>query len=194
MAALDYLSRAGLTVEAVADKLRVSPVERMTSELQQYIVAHKAELLIELAGTLAGPVLTAANDSPEALAWLGRVACLLGCSPAYLLERGFVDRHDLVEQHQTHPRFAANLIRSNPAWMPQPRPPEQHQHNERRQPQHTYNTAGTATPEWIAARDAFHAHALGGCPHCCPPLNRYCETGGVLRARYVSETITLETP
>lgn len=30
MAALDYLRRAGLTVESVADRLRVSPVERIT--------------------------------------------------------------------------------------------------------------------------------------------------------------------
>ena len=49
MAALDYLSRAGLTVEAVAGKLRASPLERITPELRQYIVAHKVELLIELA-------------------------------------------------------------------------------------------------------------------------------------------------
>lgn len=52
MAALDYLRRAGLTVEAVADKLRVSPLERITPELRGFIVEHKAGLLAELgAGT-----------------------------------------------------------------------------------------------------------------------------------------------
>lgn len=48
MAALDYMHRAGLTVEAVADKLRVSPVERITPEVCQYITDHKAALLAEL--------------------------------------------------------------------------------------------------------------------------------------------------
>lgn len=53
MAALDYLSRAGLTVEAVAGKLRASPVERITPELRRFIIEHKVELLVEL---------TAANE------------------------------------------------------------------------------------------------------------------------------------
>lgn len=48
MAALDYLRRAGLTVEAVADKLRISPFERITPELHRFIVEHKAGLLAEL--------------------------------------------------------------------------------------------------------------------------------------------------
>lgn len=57
MAALDYLHRAGLTVEAVAGKLRASPVERITPELRRFIVEHKVELLIEL---------SAANDPQSA--------------------------------------------------------------------------------------------------------------------------------
>lgn len=52
MAALDYLHRAGLTVEAVADKLRVSPRERITQEACQYISDHKAALLAELAAAM----------------------------------------------------------------------------------------------------------------------------------------------
>jgi hypothetical protein len=59
MAALEYLHRAGLTVEAVAGKLRVSPVERITPELRRFIVAHKVELLAEL---------SAANEITAALA------------------------------------------------------------------------------------------------------------------------------
>lgn len=61
MAALDYLHRAGLTVEAVAGKLRASPVERITPELRGFIIEHKVELLIELA---------AANDPLPSRAWL----------------------------------------------------------------------------------------------------------------------------
>lgn len=52
MAALDYLHRAGLTVEAVADKLRVSPRELITQEACQYIADHKAALLAELAAAM----------------------------------------------------------------------------------------------------------------------------------------------
>ncbi|MDH0424839.1 hypothetical protein [Stutzerimonas stutzeri] len=52
MAVLDYLHRAGLTVEAVADKLRVSPRELITQEACQYIADHKAALLAELAAAM----------------------------------------------------------------------------------------------------------------------------------------------
>jgi len=48
MAALDYLRRAGLTVVTVADKLRITPVERITPALRQHIMSHKAEILAEL--------------------------------------------------------------------------------------------------------------------------------------------------
>lgn len=37
-----------------------------------------------------------------------------------VLERGFIDRHDLAEQHRKHPRFAARLIHTHPAWSAQP--------------------------------------------------------------------------
>lgn len=52
MAALDYLRRAGLTVEAVDDKLRASPVERITPEVRHYITSHKVALLAELAAAM----------------------------------------------------------------------------------------------------------------------------------------------
>lgn len=45
---------------------------------------------------------------------------------------------------------------------------------------------------WIAARNAYHAHALGGCPHCYPPRQRHCIAGAELRARYDHETHILE--
>ena len=57
MAVLDYLRLAGLTVESVADRLRVSPVERITDPLRHFIREHRAELLAEL---------NAANDARAA--------------------------------------------------------------------------------------------------------------------------------
>ncbi|WKN20629.1 hypothetical protein [Azotobacter vinelandii] len=57
MAALDYLSRAGLAVEVIGDKLRLRPVERITDAVRQYLREHRAELLAEL---------TAANDHQPA--------------------------------------------------------------------------------------------------------------------------------
>ena len=48
--------------------------------------------------------------------WLSSVADLLECEPADLLERGFIDHHDLVEQCGIQPRYAARLIRSHPEW------------------------------------------------------------------------------
>ena len=115
MAALDYLRRAGLAVEVIGDKLRLRPVERITDSVRQFVCDHKAEIQAEL---------IAANESPpgqgqsevEADRWLNAVAHLLECSPAYLLKHDFIDRHDLAEQYDTPPHFAAKLIQSNPAW------------------------------------------------------------------------------
>lgn len=53
MAALDYLRRAGLSVERVADRLRVSPAKHITDNVRDFIREHRAELLAEL---------SAAND------------------------------------------------------------------------------------------------------------------------------------
>lgn len=52
VAALDYLRQAGLNVEAVAGKLRVSPVELLTGEARQFITTNKAALLKELSAHL----------------------------------------------------------------------------------------------------------------------------------------------
>jgi hypothetical protein len=107
------------------------------------------------------PTQPGTNDNPtqgpskvETTRWLVHVAHLLGCSPAYLLGRGFLTTDDLAELCGTHPRFAARLIRSHPAWSP-PAPMadptiEQHDAGE---PKHIYHSAATASPEWREARD-----------------------------------------
>lgn len=133
------------------------------------------------------PAIIEALSTPPAQAWewLERLANLLGCSSSYLLDHGFVDRHDLIEQHQWHPRSAAKLIRSHPDWRQPTAVRNEHaQAEESCELELAYHTAGIVSPAWIAARDAFHAHALGGCPQCHPALGRYCEQGVELRANY----------
>lgn len=48
MAALNYLRRAGLAVDLDGDRLCVSPVERITELLRQYIREHRPALLAEV--------------------------------------------------------------------------------------------------------------------------------------------------
>ncbi len=57
MAALDYLRRAGLAVEANGDRLRLRPADRITDAVRQFVRDHRAELLAEL---------SAANDAQTA--------------------------------------------------------------------------------------------------------------------------------
>ena len=74
------------------------------------------EIAMALAGTLTQQP-TPVMDGED---WLRRVADQLGASPDYLMEKGFIDRHDLaVQQHQS-PKAVASLIRSNPAWRAPP--------------------------------------------------------------------------
>lgn len=99
--------------------------------------------------------LRASNDvSAEAQSCLPRVACLLECSPVYLLELGFIDRHDLAEQRRIHPRFVVPLFRSIFAWVqelpstPVPNAPELEYNRVR-----CALTPARTTPEWCRALD-----------------------------------------
>lgn len=51
------------------------------------------------------------------------------------------------------------------------------------EPQHFIQTAVTASPEWLAARDAFYHHLMP-CRACHAPVGRYCPAGAELRQRY----------
>lgn len=63
MAALDYLRRAGLAVEANGDRLRLRPADRITDAVRQFVRDHRAELLADLsAANDAQP----ANEPPQA--------------------------------------------------------------------------------------------------------------------------------
>lgn len=153
-------------------------------------------------------------------AWLDHVAALLDTSAGTLLDRGLIDLDDLAEQHRTHPRFAARLIETSPAWhrislvrdevrAPYAREPalsrnsfahelrawevrtkcEPTEVNKGNTPTRESEASKTGTryhhaPEWLAARDAFHSHAVGNCNDCYPPAGRYCPTGARLLALY----------
>lgn len=95
MAALDYLRRAGLTVEAVAEKLRASPVERITPEIRQYIVSHKDELLTELA----------AGWPPQPRTWLH----LLALADGRLIQRTG-DLGTAAVEEEARLQFGAELL------------------------------------------------------------------------------------
>ncbi|UCO97515.1 hypothetical protein LF844_23095 [Metapseudomonas lalkuanensis] len=178
---LEQAQAAGVLLVLVDGRLTWEADHLPPAELLAKLIAHKAEIIEALSAT---------NDLlPHAWEWLTRLADLLGCSPAYLLEHGFVDRHDLAEQCHIHPRFAARLICSHPDWCQTSEHSVQEEAAEFRE-QYARTREGATVdaqlaPSWIAARDAFHAHALGGCPHCYPPLGRYCTTGAELRTRYI---------
>lgn len=181
MSAIELLNRAkaeGVLLLLVDGKLIWEAAQTPAADLLARLSAHKPEI-IEALYRVNCP-------SPQAWEWLAHLASLLDCSPTYLLDRSFVDHHDLVEQHQLHPRYAAKLIRSHPDWR-QPGAPRQQCAQAREgssESQHARHTAATAAPAWLAARDAFHAHTLGCCPYCFPALGRYCVTGAELRACY----------
>ncbi|WP_409302888.1 hypothetical protein [Pseudomonas sp. KCJK8993] len=48
MAALNYLHRAGLAAEQEGEWLRVTPADRITAGLRQFVRNHRAELLADL--------------------------------------------------------------------------------------------------------------------------------------------------
>lgn len=181
MSAIELLEQAkteGVLLLLVDGKLIWEAAQTPAADLLAQLTAHKPEI-IEALSTVSCP-------PPQSREWLAHLASLLDCSPAYLLDRGFVDHHDLAEQHQLHPRSAAKLIRSHPDWRQPGAHREQHTQarGESSESQHAHHTAATAPPAWLSARAAFHAHALGVCPHCYPALGRYCVTGAELRARY----------
>ena len=62
--------------------------------------------------------------------------------------------------------------------------------NDTYQPQYIIQTAATASPEWIAARDLYIGHLMT-CRDCYAPGGRYCATGADLRQQY--NTITEES-
>lgn len=187
MSAVELLKRAqakGVLLVLTDGRLTWEADHQPPADLMAELIAHKVEII---------QALSAANEpTAKTLEWLATVASLLQCSPDYLLRNGFVDRHDLTEQHQHPPRFAARLIRSHPQWRAPAGFSEQYTREDGHEPYEPQNADEVISPAWIAARDAYHAHAFGACPRCYPPLKRHCLIGAELRARYDHEPHILE--
>lgn len=165
------------------------------SELLEEIRAHRLEIIETLRG--------ACDPSPRAWDWLACVARLLACSPEYLLERRFLLPEELSGLCRSHPSIAARAIRTHPDWL---RPSDCFgRRREGMAPSETAvlrdqyarvregSAAGThSSTIWLAARDAYHRHALGGCPVCYPRGGRHCKIGAELRVCYDHEASVLE--
>jgi hypothetical protein len=82
-----------------------------------------------------------------------------------------------LEQHQ-QPRTERMPARDGPPLVDGPPLGEDHD-----QPQQFIQTAITASPEWLAARDAFYHHLMA-CRSCYAPTGRYCPASAELHQRY----------
>jgi hypothetical protein len=71
------------------------------------------EIVKALAGTLGAPAVIPVSTCH----WLPRVAQLLGVLPTDLLEGGYLDAHDLIEQTSASAEQLAEQIRRGPAWI-----------------------------------------------------------------------------
>lgn len=128
----------------------------------------------------------ATNDSlnQQKVIWLVSVAGLLGCSPTYLQEHGFIDDNDLIEQCSTAPRLAARLVRSHPDWTTMATLPSHQMPADRSDDLsiHLHHTA-TISPSWCQAHDLYLQHLMT-CRSCYAPTSHYCAAGAELRNRY----------
>lgn len=200
-ALIEQTNTAGIMLALNGDRLTWSASKEPSPELLAQLREGKAQIIEHL--------------RQRQHAWLDRVAALLNTSASKLLELGLIDLDDLAEQYQTHPRFAARLIESNPVWQrgslvrDEVRAPYAREHvllrsnfahelharevrtkceptglNNGNTPTRESSASKRSAPEWIAARDAFHSHAVGNCNECYPPAGRYCPTGLALLALY----------
>lgn len=174
------LSRVAVPLVLPAEKRR-EPLD--PSSLREVLPVPSVPSEKHRAKVTAQPV--ASDPSPEAMAWLARLARLLACSPDYLLKRGFIDQCDLAEQYHSDPARVVVLIRSNPDWTGPVSVSAPSHVDGADEPQRGVHTAATASSEWIALRDRYIGHLMT-CRGCHAPLDRYCATGAFLCAQYAA--------
>ncbi|MCQ4285936.1 hypothetical protein NA647_00600 [Pseudomonas stutzeri] len=113
MSAFELVEQAkavGVLLVLVDGRLTWEAEHEPPTELLADLAKHKSEVVA---------VLEVMDTAPAtAWVWLKQLASLLECSPDYLLKEHFVDRNDLVEQHQQAPWRVARLIHTHPEWQP----------------------------------------------------------------------------
>ncbi len=184
-ALIEQANTAGIMLALNGDRLAWSASKEPPPELLTQLSESKAQIIEHL--------------RHKQRAWLDRVAALLNTSASTLLERGLIDLGDLAEQYRMHPRFAARLIETSPAWLwvglvrDEVRASQAQdvltkciplEVNNGNTPARENSASKRTAPEWTAARNALHSHALGRCKECYPPTGRYCPTGLELLALY----------
>lgn len=95
MSAAELLAQTqaeGVLLILLGDRLTWEADHQPPTALLEEICSHRREIIDTLSAAI--------NQPPHAWEWLAHVAGLLGCTPELLLECGFVDCHDLTEQHQ----------------------------------------------------------------------------------------------
>ncbi|MCY1435893.1 hypothetical protein D3C76_1041680 [compost metagenome] len=121
-----------------------------------------------------------AEHQLDATRWLERLADVLGCSPAWLIETGRVTAEDLATMGPIG--RAARLIRSY-GWEAPPAPAIDRFKQTATHDHGAHRSAETATPEWRHARDQYLNHIMA-CRACYAPRARHCLAGADLRASY----------
>lgn len=179
---IEHARQSGVVLALIGDRLTWSAPEPPTPDLLALLRDNKPAVIEHL--------------RQQQRTWLERVAALLNTTADDLLARGLIDANDMAEQHRTDPRHAARLIASTPNWLAleQVRGQfcAQYARAYAREPISGNQSNRPDSTAWTAARNALHRHALGFCPVCYPPHQRYCEAGAELNACYEHETTILE--
>ncbi|MBV2133353.1 hypothetical protein KRX52_11165 [Pseudomonas sp. MAP12] len=172
------LTEVGVVLSIVQDgHLQLSADRQPPEELLTELVRCKPEVIAAL---------KAVNEPMPPSTWLISVARLLDTQPAALLEGKFLQQCDLIELARADAELVAETVRNSPAWIERPPLPEPAvgQFEEAgADRQHTFVTAATASPYWIAARDEYISHLMI-CHDCYAPRKHYCSLGNDLRQSY----------
>jgi hypothetical protein len=174
MTALEVLAMAtldGVTLRLSGERLQWSAGHELAPELLDELKFHKLEIVETLRGVAEQR-------------WLAVVAHLLECSPAYLLEQGFIDQNDLVEQRISSPQLTAQLIQSHPTWITAPTLAQSLSVDRPKgQPPYVRHINNIAVPVWRQTYEQYIGHLMT-CRSCYAPTGHYCAAGARMRSRY----------